>query len=78
MYCYLENDNLGLAGIAIGALASLALGRYISGLLYGVQPTDALTLAAAATLLILATLLATYLPARRAAKLDPMLALRHQ
>jgi len=69
---------LGLAGIAIGALASLALGRYISGLLYGVQPTDALTLAAAATLLILATLLATYLPARRAAKLDPMLALRHQ
>ncbi len=74
----LEGLVLGLMGIAIGTLASVWLGRFISGLLYGVEPTDTITLAAVAAVLVCTTLLATYLPARRAAKLDPMLALRHQ
>ena len=73
-----EGLALGLIGIFIGTAASLALGRFISGLLYGVEPSDTLTLAVVAAVLIGTTLLATYIPALRAAKLDPVRALRHQ
>jgi predicted permease len=73
--------RLALIGIAIGVAAALILGRILSNFssfLYGVQPWDPLTLIAISLVLIGTTLLACYLPARRAAGIDPMIALRHQ
>ena len=66
------------AGIILGAIGSLFLGRYISTLLYGVKPADPLTLAVVAAVLAATALLATYIPARRAIRMDPMRALRHE
>jgi len=63
-------------GLALGLLAVLALGRSLSGLLYGTSATDPLVLGATALLLFLVTLAANYLPARRAAKLEPGVGLR--
>jgi putative ABC transport system permease protein len=63
-------------GVAIGALAAVAVTRLIANLLYGVAPTDALAFGGAAGLLALAALSASWLPARRAAAVDPMTALR--
>ena len=73
--------RLALAGIAIGAVAALILTRVLSSfshLLYGVQANDPLTFIAASFVLLSAALLACYLPARRAARLDPLAALRHE
>jgi predicted permease len=67
---------LVVAGIAIGLLASLAATRTASTLLYGLEPNDAPTIAAATLLLLAVAALAGYLPARRAALVDPMKALR--
>jgi putative ABC transport system permease protein len=64
------------AGVAIGFLSSLALTRVIQTLLYGVSPTDPVTFGAATLLLVVTALLAAWLPARRAAKVDPIVALR--
>ncbi|MBV9774208.1 MAG: FtsX-like permease family protein, partial [Gemmatimonadetes bacterium] len=63
-------------GVALGLLASFAATRALSGLLYGVAPTDALTFAAVPLVLGAVALLASWLPARRAARVDPMIALR--
>jgi putative ABC transport system permease protein len=71
--------QLALIGVAIGLAAALILGRVLSrfsNLLYGVQPWDPLTLIAISLVLMCATFLACYLPARRAAGVDPMIALR--
>ena len=68
--------RLALAGIALGLLASLALARAMTTLLYSVSATDPVTFASIAALLLAIALLAAYLPARRAARVDPMLALR--
>src|SRR5262245_1247830 len=73
--------RLALIGTAIGVVAALILGRILSSfshLLYGVQPWDPLTLIAISLVLIGTTFLACYLPARRAAGIDPMIALRHE
>jgi predicted permease len=67
---------LAIAGIALGALLSLALARMITSLLFGTQPTDLLTFAAMAILLSLVAFVAGYLPARRASRIDPLVALR--
>jgi putative ABC transport system permease protein len=64
------------AGMGIGIVASLALGRFIGGLLYGVKAYDPLTYVSVALLLIFVTLAACFIPARRAAKTDTMIALR--
>lgn len=65
-------------GIIIGTAAALAVGRYIQSLLFGIEPTDPGTLIGAALLLALVTLIACFIPARRAMKVDPMIALRYE
>ena len=66
------------AGAVLGAGGSLAVSRLIRGLFYGVRPWDVPTLAIVLAVLILAALLATYIPARRAASIDPVEALRSE
>ena len=70
--------KLALIGLVIGLIASWALTRFISTLLYGVEPTDPLTFSAVSAGLLAAALLACYLPARRATKVDPLEALRYE
>jgi putative ABC transport system permease protein len=69
--------RLTAAGVALGLLAALALGRFLSGLLYEVAPTDPATLAVVSLLLAVAALAAAAVPARRATAVDPVDALRH-
>ncbi|HEX8144501.1 MAG TPA: ABC transporter permease [Pyrinomonadaceae bacterium] len=69
---------LALAGIAIGVGASLALTRLISSLLFGVSTTDPLTFGAVSLGLAVVALLASFIPARRATRVDPMIALRYE
>lgn len=73
-----QGTVLAVCGVGLGLAASFALSRLVSGLLFGVQPTDPLTFAAIAVLLILVAMLASYLPARRAARIDPMISLRYE
>ena len=70
--------SLALVGIALGSVAAAALTHVIRSLLYGVQPTDIVTFAVAAVVLLLAALLAALIPARAAAQVDPMVALRQE
>jgi predicted permease len=69
---------LTLTGLAAGIAVSLALTRYLKSVLFGVTASDVLTYAAVALLLCLVSLVACYIPARRATKVDPMVALRHE
>jgi ABC-type antimicrobial peptide transport system permease subunit len=77
-----EGLLLVVAGIAIGVPAALAAARLaysqVSGLLYGLQATDPLTIAVATVLLASVAMIAGYLPARRASRVDPMVALRNE
>jgi putative ABC transport system permease protein len=73
-----QGMTLTAIGLLLGMAAALALTRLIQGWLFGIGATDPLTFVAFALLLILVALLACYFPARKATKVDPMIALRHE
>jgi ABC-type antimicrobial peptide transport system permease subunit len=73
-----QSSILVATGIAIGAGVSLAAGRTVESMIFGLAPSDPRTLALTGLSLAAVTLAASYLPARRAARMDPMTALRDQ
>jgi putative ABC transport system permease protein len=73
-----QGMKLVAAGVAVGLAATLALARLMTGLLFGVSVADPLTFSLIALLLALVALAACWIPARRAAKVDPMVALRNE
>ncbi len=70
--------KLTLIGVALGIAGALGLTRFLSSLLYGVKPADLLTFTGVSLILTVAALLACYIPARRAASVDPIVALRYE
>jgi putative ABC transport system permease protein len=73
-----EGARMAGFGVVIGIGASLAITRLTATLLYGISATDPLTFVSVAVLLSVVTLLASYIPARRAMRVDPMIALRNE
>jgi putative ABC transport system permease protein len=69
---------LAVAGVTLGLLGSYALSKLIEALLFETKPTDLATFIAASLILFVATFLASYIPARRATKVDPLVALRYE
>jgi predicted permease len=73
-----ESIALAVAGVAIGVPSAVLSGRFIASMLFGVKPYDPVTLALAAGVMLMVALAAGYVPARRAAAVDPMVALRYE
>jgi putative ABC transport system permease protein len=69
---------LALSGVAVGLAGAFALSRLMRSLLFGVSPADPLTFVAISLLLALVTLLASYIQAHRAARIDPIVSLRYE
>jgi ABC-type antimicrobial peptide transport system permease subunit len=73
-----QGAGLAIVGTLIGCAAALGVTRYLQSFLFGVKPADPLTFIATAALLVGVALIGSYIPARRAAKVDPMVALRYE
>jgi putative ABC transport system permease protein len=73
-----QGTQLALVGVCVGMGGALVLTRFLSSMLYEIKPTDPLTLIAVALILTAVALLASYIPARRATQVDPMVALRYE
>jgi ABC-type antimicrobial peptide transport system permease subunit len=73
-----QGFGLAITGSAVGLLCATLVSRLMAGMLYGVAPTDPITFAAVAVLLIAVALLACWIPARRAVQVDPITALRYE
>jgi len=73
-----EAGWLAVAGLAIGLPVALATSHYVESFLFGMKPNDPLTIAAAVLVLLAAITIAAFAPARRASRIDPMVALRHE
>jgi putative ABC transport system permease protein len=73
-----QSFTLVVTGVVLGIIVSFGLTRLLSTMLYGVQTTDIMTYAGVVGLLVVAAALASYIPARRAMKVDPMVALRYE
>jgi putative ABC transport system permease protein len=65
-------------GVVVGVGGSLLLTRFLSKMLFGITPTDPFTFASISAVLVLVALLASYVPARRATRVDPLIALRQE
>jgi ABC-type antimicrobial peptide transport system permease subunit len=72
----LDGMRVGLAGLTLGIIGALAVTRLASSLLYGVSPRDPATIIAVSSFLVIVVALANYFPARRASRVDPLVALR--
>ena len=71
-----QGMQLTVAGVVVGVIGALGLNQLIASMLFGVEPTDATTVAAVSATITLAAAIACWLPARRASRLDPMVLLK--
>jgi predicted permease len=73
-----EASLLAVIGVIVGAAVAVGLGRYVESILFGVTPIDPIAIGGAAAAMLIVALMASWVPARRACRLDPMVALRHE